>query len=149
MTLAEILRKILFGLSLLLATSHAMAQVRYCHEAGNLDFCVNKSITEAAAFIDECSRALPHLKSNLDAAFDNWSVLKLPIPDIQKALEPKSFSRLRYGQAIASFFAGKSKVKIETECNLRIEMMRNPEPQIRFATLDLPENALEKYKKKN
>jgi len=111
----------------------------------DLDSCVRRVIAETAVFFDECGKVYPKNKSEIDAAFQAWPVLRLPIPEIQEALDEKSQLRKTMLDAIGPYFKRIPGYEKEIECLGRLEMVRNPVPTLQGDSAKLPANALAKY----
>lgn len=116
-----------------------------CNE--DLDACVRLVIVETATFIDECGVFYPKSKADLDAALRNWSVLKLPIPEVKEALDAKSELRITMSQAVSPYLKRIPAYEREIECSGRLDTVRNPEPTLMGDSVRLPPNALQKYLK--
>ena len=112
---------------------------------GDLDACVRLVIAETATFIDECGVLYPKSKADLDAAFKGWSVLTLPIPGIEEALDAKSQLRLTMSQAVAPYLKRIPSYERDIECSGRLGMVRTPEPTLGGDSVRLPPDALKKY----
>lgn len=113
----------------------------------DLDACVRLVVGETATFIEECGNAYPSSKANLDSAFMNWNVLKLPIPGIKEALDTKSEMRTTLSKAIGPYLKRIPSYEREIECVGRLEMVQSSEPKLQGDSARLPPNALAKYLK--
>ena len=51
------------------------------------DYDVDRSCQQKSR-LDECGKILRDSKDDLDIAFAEWSVLKLPIPGLDEAIKP-------------------------------------------------------------
>ncbi|MYM25292.1 hypothetical protein GTP46_21920 [Duganella sp. FT135W] len=113
----------------------------------DLDRCVIRVIAETATFFDECAKSYPKNKSEIEAAFQAWSVLKLPIPGLEEALNQNSQLRQSLARDVGPYFARIPGYEKEIECIGRIEMVRNPTPTLQGDSAKLPADALSKYAK--
>lgn len=134
--------KFLAALSSFAFFSHVFAAVD-CNK--DLDACVRLVIAETATFIEECGNAYPSSKVALDAAFMNWSVLKLQIPGVEEALDTKSEIRSSLSKAIGPYLKRIPSFEREIECISRLEMVRSPKPKLLGDSVRLPPNALSRY----
>lgn len=82
-----VVRTFFAALSLLSLIPSASAAID-CNK--DLDARIRLVVAQTATFIEECGSAYPRSKADFDSAFMSWSVLKLPIPRINEALDPKS-----------------------------------------------------------
>jgi hypothetical protein len=114
-----------------------------CNE--DLDACVRLVVAETAAFVDECGNLYPKFKTEIDAAFKKWSVLKLPIPGIEEALNPKSQLRMTMAESLLPYLKRIPSYEKEIECSRRLQMVQTPEPTLSGDSVRLPPNALKKY----
>jgi hypothetical protein len=113
----------------------------------DLDACVRLVVAETAAFVEECGNIYPKSKTEIDAAFKKWSVLKLPIPGIEEALNPKSQLRISMAESVSPYLKRIPSVEKEIECSGRLEMVQTPDPTLFGDSVRLPPNALKKYEK--
>jgi len=113
----------------------------------DLDSCVLRVIAETATFFDECGKVYSKNKSELDAAFRAWGVLKLPIPRLGEALDENSQLRRSLSESVGPYFARIPAYEKEIECVGRLEMVRSPKPTLRGDSARLPEDVLSKYSK--
>ena len=72
-------------LVLLLETPRAFAQSSDCVK--DRDACVRLAIAEMFVFIDECGSVYPASRDQLQAALNNWSVLRLHIARLSEATD--------------------------------------------------------------
>ena len=77
----------------------------------------------------------------------SWSVLKLPIPGINEALDSKSEIRTTLSKAIGPYLKRIPSYEREIECVGRLEMVRSAEPKLQGDSARLPPNALSRYLK--
>jgi len=139
-----VVRTFFATLSLLALIPSASAAVD-CNK--DLDACVRLVVAETATFIEECGSAYPRSKAELDSAFMSWSVLKLPIPRINEALDPKSEMRTALSKTIALYLKKIPNYEREIECVGRLEMLQSSTPKLQGDSAKLPLNALHKYLK--
>jgi hypothetical protein len=111
----------------------------------NPDVCVLRVIAETATFIDECGKAYPKNKAELDAAFRNWSVLKLQIPHLDDAMQDKSELRRSMAELIVPYLKRIPSYERDIECSGRLELVRDPTPTLAGDSASLPENVLSRY----
>lgn len=113
----------------------------------DIDACVRLAIAETATFMEECGKVHPETKVHLDAALLNWSVLKLPIPKLEEALNPKSEVRMALSDIIDPYLKRIPPHEQDIECSGRVEWMRSKEPMLGAGSVQLPKNTLRKYAK--
>jgi hypothetical protein len=111
----------------------------------DLDACVRTVIAENFVFADECGKAYPRSRAEMDSALQRWTVLKLKIPGIEEALEPKSKLRSQLRDAVTPYFKRIPDYEREIECAGRLEMLRSAEPKLQGDFARLPNGVLRKY----
>jgi hypothetical protein len=126
------------------ASPHALAQPSDC--AANADACVRWAIAEVATFIDECGKIYPGDKPLLDSSLSQWPVLKLPIPQLQEALDPRSAIRTQMTGRISQYLGRIPSYEREIECSGRLELLRSKEPALMSDSVRLPRDILGKYR---
>ena len=114
-------------------------------ESTDIDAAVRKVIAEMAVFVDECGVLFPEDKSTLDAAFANWVVLKLPIPNLATALDPGNSDRVELARLIGPYLRQIPGQEKEIECGGRYEMLISEEPWLGGDSAKLPPDVLERY----
>jgi hypothetical protein len=126
-------------------SNEALAQPQDCNT--NVDACVRWAVAEIATFVDECGKLYPNTKASLDVLLSQWSVLKLPIPELEEALNPKSESRVALRDRIGPYLKGIPSYEREIECSGRVEILRSKEPALIADSVRLPKDVLRKYMK--
>jgi hypothetical protein len=124
-------------------SSFAYAEPVSCDK--NPDACVLRVIAETATFIDECGKAYPKNKAEFDAAFRDWSVLKLKIPHLEDAMQDKSELRQSMAELIGPYLKRIPSYERDIECSGRLELVRNPTPTLAGDSANLPANILSQY----
>jgi hypothetical protein len=113
----------------------------------DLAACVARAAAETAAFVEECGRAYPESKPQLDAALAQWSVRRLKIPGVEESLRPDSLSRIALGKKAAAYMKSVGAYQREIECTARMAMLKSKEPRLRADFVSLPPDPLEPYRK--
>ena len=122
----------------------ALAQPSDC--TANADACVRWAIAEVATFVDECGKLYPDAKPRFDSLMSRWSVLKLPIAQLEEALDPKSASRITLSNRIAPYLRRIPAYEREIECVGRMELLESTQPALISDSVQLPRDALGKYR---
>lgn len=125
--------------------SPSMAQGDGC--AVDLDQCVRQAVLETAAFVDACAVLMPSSKAPMDAAFASWTVRSLPVPGLPAALEQGNPERAKLRQHVMSYLKRIPAHEVEIECGGRWEMMKSTQPRLVADSVDLPPDALARYRK--
>lgn len=111
------------------------------------DLCVRTVVAETAVFMDECRKLYPASAAELDAAFRQWPVLKLPIPGLNEALDTDAPLQAGIRKSVVPYLRQIPGHERAIECLGRLEMVRSAEPKLRGDSARLPPDALDKYKK--
>src|SRR4029077_13036341 len=109
--------------------------------------CVRTLVAETAVFVEECGKTYPGSQRVLDAAFSNWGVLRLPVPQLSEALDRTTALRVKLSAQIAPYLKRIPSYEREIECSGRLEMMQRVPFELRGDSAKLPPGALEKYSK--
>ena len=121
----------------------ASAQTLDCDK--DRDACLRFAVAEVATFVEECGKILRDSKPELDAAFAQWSVLKLPIPGLAEAIKSDAPGRVALRKKVAPYLKSIGAYEQEIECQGRLAMMKNKQPTLRTDSLRLPRDPLEPY----
>ncbi len=121
----------------------ASAQAPDCNK--DLVACIRLAVAEVATYVDECGKILRDSKDDLDIAFAEWSVLKLPIPGLDEAINPDSPSRVALRKKVAPYLKSIGSYEREIECFGRLAMLKSKQPRLFADSISLPEDALEPY----
>lgn len=113
----------------------------------DLDLCVRTVIAETAVFMNECGKLYSASRTNIDTAFRQWPVLKLPIPGLKEALDMDAPLQASLREHIAPYLKRIPAYEREIECSGRLEMVRSAEPKLGGDSARLPPGALDKYRK--
>lgn len=111
------------------------------------DLCVRTVVAETAVFMDECRKLYPASAAELDTAFRQWPVLKLPIPGLKEALDTDGPLQASLRKSVAPYLKQIPGHERAIECLGRLEMVRSAEPKLRGDSARLPPDALDKYTK--
>jgi hypothetical protein len=141
------MRTLLAALLLLCAVCDAKAAAGTPDCDKNADACIRWAIVEVATYVEVCGRLLPDLRPMLDAAYAKWSVLKLPIPGLNAALEPGSPERVALSKKIGPYMQARMSYEREIECFSRFSLLRSKPPRLEADYVLLPRNALAPYLK--
>jgi hypothetical protein len=107
--------------------------------------CIGRAAAETAAFVEECAKAYPESKEELEAALAQWSVRKLGIPGVEEAMKPASLGRIALGKKAARYMKSVGSYQREIECVGRMAMLKSKEPKLRADFVSLPPDLLEPY----
>jgi hypothetical protein len=111
------------------------------------DLCVRTVVAETAVFMNECKTLYPASATELDTAFRQWPVLKLPIPGLKEALDTDGPLQASLKKSIAPYLKQIPGQERAIECLGRLEMVRSAEPKLHGDSARLPPDALDKYRK--
>jgi len=131
----------------LLSCAYAVPQTGADQGVSDVDARVRRVVTETAVFIEECGAIFPGNKATLDAAFANWSVLKLPIPTLAEALRSDSPDRTELTKLIGPYLRRIPAEERGIECSGRYEVLLSNQPQLVGDSASLPQNVLDRYKR--
>ena len=131
-------------LVLLLETPRAFAQSSDCVK--DRDACVRLAIAEMFVFIDECGSVYPASRDQLQAALNNWSVLRLHIARLSEATDRAGKLQARLRAALGASFRAAPAEDQGVECSGRYALLQNPEPKLAADSVQLPEDVLNRYR---
>lgn len=96
--------------------------------------------------MSECAKLYPASAGDIDTAFRQWPVLKLPIPGLKKALDTHGPLQSSLRDLAAPYLKRIPSYERDIECVGRLEMVRSAEPKLGGDSARLPPDALDKYK---
>ncbi|MDR2017242.1 MAG: hypothetical protein LBP90_06535 [Burkholderiales bacterium] len=113
----------------------------------DVDDCVRLAVLENSVFVEACGTVAPEIKKEMQNAFANWVVLKLPIPGLQQTLSPDNPDRANLLAHILPYLKKIPSHEMSIECGGRYAMMKNPEPTILSDAASLPKDVLKRYQR--
>jgi hypothetical protein len=113
----------------------------------DLDLCVRTVVAETAVLMNECGKLYPASAAEIDTAFRQWPVLRLPIPGLKGALDMHAPLQSSLRDLVAPYLKRIPEHERQIECLGRLEMVRSAEPKLGGDSAKLPPDALDKYKK--
>jgi hypothetical protein len=113
----------------------------------DVDDCVRLAVLENSVFVEACGTVAPEIKKEMQNAFANWVVLKLPIPGLQQTLLPDNPDRASLLEHIQAYLKKSPINDVGNECLGRYYMMKNPEPTILSDAASLPKDVLKRYQR--